>query len=140
MGGVDVMSQKAAAYRIYGKSKDQFYLRMFFDLIDVSLVKSHIVYTELGNDISLLNFKIVVTKALIGEMLIDSSREVTTIKVVLKLSTSNPLHFSTLIQIFNYFKTSEGESIIKSDFQATRITNVAVNPRQGNIPSLDSYL
>ena len=140
MGGVDVMSQKAAAYRIYGKSKDQFYLRMFFDLIDVSLVKSHIVYTELGNDISLLNFKIVVTKALIGEMLIDSSREVTTIKVVLKLFTSNPLHFSTLIHIFNYFKTSDGESIIKSDFQATGITNVAVNPRQGNIPSLDSYL
>lgn len=73
-------------------------------------------------------------------MLIDLSREVTTIKIVLRLSTSNPLHFNTLIQIFNYFKTSDGESIIKSDFQATGITNVAVNPRQGNIPSLDSYL
>ena len=67
MDGVDVISQKTAAYRIYGKSKDQFYLRMFFDLIDVALVKSHIVYTELGNDISLLNFKIVVTKALIDK-------------------------------------------------------------------------
>ena len=39
---------------------------LFFDLIDVALVNSHIVYTKLGNDISLLNFKIVEAKALVG--------------------------------------------------------------------------
>ena len=43
-----------------------FYLRMFFDLIDVALVKSYIVYAKFSNDIYLLNFKIVVAKALIG--------------------------------------------------------------------------
>ena len=39
---------------------------MFIDFIDVALVKSHIVYLKLGNDISLLNLKIAVAKALIG--------------------------------------------------------------------------
>ena len=38
----------------------------FFDLIDVALVNSHTVYTKRDNDISLMNFKIVAAKALIG--------------------------------------------------------------------------
>ena len=56
-------------------------------------------------------------------MLIDSSRDVTTIKIDLKLSTLKPLYLSKLIQIFSYFKTSDPESIIKLGFQATGITN-----------------
>ena len=55
IGGVDIMD----------KSKYHFYLIFFFDLIDIALVNSHIVYTKLGNDISLLNFKIGVAKPLI---------------------------------------------------------------------------
>ena len=43
---------------------------LFFDLIDVALVNSHIVYTKLGNDISLLNFKIVEAKALLADTVI----------------------------------------------------------------------
>ena len=39
---------------------------MFFDLIDAALVNSHIVYAKLGNDISLLIFKVVLAKFLIG--------------------------------------------------------------------------
>ena len=39
---------------------------MLFDLIDVTLINSHILYMKLGNNISLLNFKTVVEKALIG--------------------------------------------------------------------------
>ena len=66
MDVVDIMDKKPAAYRLHRKSRYRFYLRMFFDLADVPLVNSHIVYTKLGNDISLLNFKIVVEKALIG--------------------------------------------------------------------------
>ena len=46
-------------------------------------------------------------------MLIDSSPDVTTIKIDLKLSTLKLLQLNTLIQISNYFKTSDGESIIK---------------------------
>ena len=65
MNGVDIVDQKTAAYRIDRKSKYRFYLRIFFDLMDVALVNSHIVYTKLDNDILLLNFNIVVTKSLI---------------------------------------------------------------------------
>ena len=60
------MDQKTTAYRLDRKSKYRFYLSMFFDLMDVTHVNSHIVYMTLGDDISLLNFKIVVAKALIG--------------------------------------------------------------------------
>ena len=65
-GGVDIVIQKTAAYRLDSKSKYRVYLRMFFALIDVGLANSHGVYTKLGNDIFVLNFKIVVAKALIG--------------------------------------------------------------------------
>ena len=62
MGGVDTVDQKSktATYRLDSKSKFHFYLIMFSNLIDVALVNSHIVYTKLGNDVSLLNFKTVV--------------------------------------------------------------------------------
>ena len=73
-------------------------------------------------------------------MFIDSSRDETIMKIDLKLSILKPLHLNSLIQIFNYFKTSDGESIIKSGFQATGITNTIANARQGNIPSLDPYI
>ena len=73
-------------------------------------------------------------------MLIDSSRDVTKFKIDLELSTVKPLHLNTLIQIFNYFKTSDGEWIIKSGFQATVNTNAIANARQENILSLDLYV
>ena len=73
-------------------------------------------------------------------MLIDSSRDVTKFKIDLELSTLKPLHLNTLIQIFNYFKTSDGEGIIKSGFQATGNTNAIANARQENILSLDLYV
>ena len=63
MGGVDIMDQKTHSYRLNCKSKHYFYLTMFFDLIDVILLNSYIVYTKLGNDISLMNLKIVAAKA-----------------------------------------------------------------------------
>lgn len=66
MGGVDLMDQKAAAYRLDRRSKVRFYLRLFFDLLDVALVNSHIVYQQLGNELSLLDFKIAVANGLIG--------------------------------------------------------------------------
>lgn len=56
----------SGAYRLDCKSKYCFYLRMFFDLLDVTLVNSYIFYKKFGNNISLLKFKTVVTKALIG--------------------------------------------------------------------------
>lgn len=60
------MDQKTAVYRLDYKSKYHFYQRMPFDLIHVVLANSHIAYAKLGNDISLLNIKIVVAKTYIG--------------------------------------------------------------------------
>ena len=66
MGGVDVINQKKTTYRLDRESKFRFYLRMFFDLINIAIVNSRIVYMKLGISISLLDFKIVVAKSLIG--------------------------------------------------------------------------
>ena len=64
MGGIDVIDQKMAAFRLDHKSKFRFYLRMFLDLIDI--MNSHIVYTKLGNSISVLDFKLAVIKSMIA--------------------------------------------------------------------------
>ena len=66
MDCVGIMDQKTAAYRLDHKSKYRFYLIIFFDLTDVTHVNSHTVYMKLGDDISLMNLKIIVTKALTG--------------------------------------------------------------------------
>ena len=64
--GLDVIDRKTVAYRLDCKSKFRFFLRMFFDLIDIAIVNSHIVYTKLGNSICLVDFKIAAAKSLIG--------------------------------------------------------------------------
>ena len=74
MDGVDIMDRKTAAYRIDRKSKYRFYLSMFVDFMDVTRVNSHIAYMKLVDDISLLNFKIVVAKALIVDTVIAIDR------------------------------------------------------------------
>ena len=48
--------KKKVAYQLDHKSKFRFYLRMFFNLIDIAIVNSHIVYMKLDNSISLLDF------------------------------------------------------------------------------------
>ena len=66
MGGVDVIHQKTAAYQLDRKSRFRFYLRIFSSLIGITIVNSRIVYTKVGNSISLLDFKIVVVKSSLG--------------------------------------------------------------------------
>ena len=65
MGGVDIVDQKTTSFRLDCKSKYHFYVRVFFDLVDVGLVNIYKVYTKLDNHIPLLNFKAIVTKGLI---------------------------------------------------------------------------
>ena len=55
-----------------------------------------------------------------NKILIHLSRDLTTIKIDLKLPTLKPLYSNTLIQIFNYFKTSD---YIKIDRQTDRHTD-----------------
>lgn len=67
MGGVDLCDQYTAAYRLDRRSKFRFYLRIFFDLMDVSMVNSFLVFDKVcPKQISLLDFKISVAQALIG--------------------------------------------------------------------------
>ena len=54
-------------------------------------------------------FSYYIASIIANKMLIDSSCDVRTIKIDLKLSTLKPLYLNTLIQILNYFKTSYGE-------------------------------
>ena len=68
MGGVDLLDQKTAVYRLDRKSSGgRYYLRLFFDLMDMCMVNSHIVYKECYlTGMELLDFKVLVAKSLIG--------------------------------------------------------------------------
>ena len=68
MDGVDLLHQKTAAYKLEHKSSDgRYYLRLFFDLMDVSVVNSHSIYKVLyPKEMELLDFKIVLANSLIG--------------------------------------------------------------------------
>ena len=66
MGGVDLMDQRTAAYRLDRKSSIRFYLRIFFDLMDIACANSYLIYNiKHHKKLSLLDYKIVVTKNLI---------------------------------------------------------------------------
>ena len=58
IGKVDLVDQRTAAYYLDGKSSIRFYLRIFFDLVDVACVNSYIASNMLHpDDLTLLNFK-----------------------------------------------------------------------------------
>ena len=65
-GGVDLMDQHTAAYRLDGKSSVRFYLHIFFDLMDIACVNSYITYKmKHPNHLSVLYFEIFVAKNLV---------------------------------------------------------------------------
>ena len=67
MGEVDLCDQYTGAYHLDQRSKFRFYLRKLFDLMDVAMVTSFIIYHKLPpNALSFLNFKLVVSESLIG--------------------------------------------------------------------------
>lgn len=47
MGGVDLMDQRKSYYEIDRKAKIKYYLRLFFDLMDIALNNSYVVYVKL---------------------------------------------------------------------------------------------
>ena len=47
MGGVDKSDQMKATYAIDHRSRSKFYLRIFFDLLDTSVVNSYIIYQKI---------------------------------------------------------------------------------------------
>ena len=60
------MDQRTAAYRLDRKSFVRFYLRIFFDLMDIACVNSYLIYNmKHPNKLFLLDYKIVAAKNLI---------------------------------------------------------------------------
>ena len=68
MNGVDIHDQLKTSYEIDRKSRFQYYLRIFFDLMDSVVVNAHVIYKKKVNaKMSLLNFKIIFAKLLINQ-------------------------------------------------------------------------
>ena len=66
IGGVDLMDQRTAAYRLDRESSVRFYLRIFFGLMDIACANSYLIYNmKHPNKLSLLDYKIVIAKNLI---------------------------------------------------------------------------
>ena len=65
LGSVNVIDEKRLHIDQIVKKKFRFYLRIFFDPINIAVVNNQIVYTKLSNSIFLLDFKIVVAKSFI---------------------------------------------------------------------------
>lgn len=67
MGGVDLMDQRVAAHRLDRRSKTRYYLRIFFDLMDICVSNSFVVFDMIRpNKLDFLNWKILIAKRLIG--------------------------------------------------------------------------
>ena len=67
MGGVALIDQRTATYHLDRKSRVRFYLRIFFDLMDIACANSFVVYNMLHpNDLTLLDFKTIIATYLIG--------------------------------------------------------------------------
>ena len=65
MGGVDLMDQRTAAYRLDRKTSVKSYLCIFFDLMDIACVNSYLIHNmKHSNQFSLLDYKIIVAKNL----------------------------------------------------------------------------
>ena len=70
MGGVDLMNQLKSAYQFDRRSEFRFYLRLIFDLFDVAVVNSFIVYQKLENKyLTLKEFKICIALKLIASII-----------------------------------------------------------------------
>ena len=66
MGWVDSMDQMKSAYQLDRRLKFRFYLRLFFDLFDVAIVNSFIVYKKFENkDLTIKEFTICIALKLI---------------------------------------------------------------------------
>ena len=47
MGGVDLSNQVKVTYEVDRQSKFRFYLRVFFDILDIAVVNSKIVHNKI---------------------------------------------------------------------------------------------
>ena len=67
MGGVDLSDQMKVTYEVDRRSKFRFYLRVFFDFLDIAVVNSKIVYNKIESAPSLwlLEFRYSIAQTMI---------------------------------------------------------------------------
>ena len=67
MGGVDLSDQIKVTYEVDRRSKFRFYLRIFFNFLDIAVVNSKIVYnkTESAPSLSSLDFRYSIVQTMI---------------------------------------------------------------------------
>ncbi|XP_040264689.1 piggyBac transposable element-derived protein 4-like [Bufo bufo] len=73
MGGVDLMDQKKVSYETDRRSKIKFYLRIFFDLLDIAVNNSHCIYIQANEErhpeckaITPLEYRQMIARSLVG--------------------------------------------------------------------------
>ena len=68
MGGVDLLDQMKVSYDVDRRSKVRFYLRVFFDFLDISVVKLKIVYDKIQSTaaMSSMDFRFSLARLMIG--------------------------------------------------------------------------
>ena len=68
MGGVDLCDQMKVSYEVDRRSKVRFYLRVFFDFLDISVVNWKIVYDKIQSTaaMSSMDFRFSLARSMIG--------------------------------------------------------------------------
>lgn len=69
MGGVDLSDQMKVSYQVDRRSKFRFYLRVFFDFLDVSVVNSNILYNKMDSAVAMssMDFRFSLARSMIGK-------------------------------------------------------------------------
>lgn len=100
MGGVDLMDQRKVCYEIDRRSKIKYYLRLFFDLLDISVNNAYTVYTKLhdqkhveGSLLTNLQFRQVVARSLINGFTVRQRGIPTTKTSIVRKSVKRQLPF-----------------------------------------------
>ena len=63
----NLMAQATASHRLDHRSKSRLYLWIFFDLADVALVNSRIVYQQLNSNLNSFDSKNVIAYSFLGK-------------------------------------------------------------------------
>ena len=76
MGGVDLCDQMKVSYQVDRRSKFRFYLRIFFDFLDIGVVNSKIIHDKMDstNGMSAMDFHFSLARSLIEKF---SNRKIT---------------------------------------------------------------
>ena len=111
MNGVEIHDQLKTSYEINHKSRFQYYLQVFFDLIDSVVVNAHVIYkNKVNSKMSLVNFKIILAKLLINQFY-SWKRKITveepqlTVKLPQSLKEPDQITLSNLLKNVNVAST-----------------------------------